>query len=156
MKNLAVLALAVAFLLTTFAFGGSPEYTVKAPAGWEKKTGSSAPEHYMKDGVSLILTIDNAPSEAKTPDAYVEFVKKLYASALKNVKFEPVKKVKINGIDARELCYTGETYGMKMKYDVMFFPKQSKYFTITAGGLETSFDTMKADYQGFFNSFKFK
>jgi hypothetical protein len=151
-----MLSMTLAVFLSASAIAGSPDYILKAPAGWEKKAGSSALEHYMKNGVSLILTVDSAPAEATTPDAYVEFVKKRYARALKNVKFEPVKKLTINGIDARELRYSGETYGMKMKYDVMFIPKQSKYYTITAGGLGSTFDALKADYQAFFNSFKFK
>lgn len=156
MKTTAVVLLSLTFLLTSLAVAGSPEYTVKAPEGWTKNAGSAAPEHYMKNGTSLILTIDTAPAEAKTTDAYVEFVKKQYSRALKNVKFDPVKRLTINGIDARELVYVGETYGIKMKYDVVFFPKQNRYFTITAGGMASTFDSMKADYQAFFNSFKFK
>ncbi len=156
MKATAVIVVALTLVLASLAIAGGAEYTVKAPQGWQKQAGSAAPEHYMKSGVSLILTIDTAPAEATTPDAYVEFVKKKYAKALKNVKFEPVKKLTINGVSARELRYTGETYGMKMKYDVVFIPKQTRYFTITAGGLASTFDALQADYQAFFNSFKFK
>ena len=137
-------------------FGGGSDYTIKAPDGWKKRTTSSAPEHYMKNGVSLMLTIDSAPAEAKTPDGYIEYVKKQLAQTFKNIQFEPVKKLTINGNDARELRYSCEVSSMKMKYDVVYIPRQTKVYTITAGGMAETFDSMKADYQAFFNSFNFK
>jgi hypothetical protein len=155
MKSTVARTLTLVFLLASFAFAGTPEYTVKAPDGWTKNANSAAKEHYMKNGVTLMLTVDTAPSDAKTPDAYVEFVKKQYVRAFKNVKFEPVKKVNINGVDSRELVYTAEVSGIKMKYDMVYIPKQSSYYTFTAGGLATSLDDLKAEYQAFFHSFKF-
>jgi len=149
-----VLALALCFCASAFA--GDADYTIKAPDGWKKRTTSSAPEHYMKNGVTLMLTIDSAPAEASTPDAYVEFVKKQYAGILKNMKFDPVKKLTINGVEARELTYSGETYGMKMKYDVVYVMKQTKVYTMTAGGMGDTFDSMRAEYRSFFNSLKLK
>jgi hypothetical protein len=154
MKTTAVLLLVIAFFLASPATAG--DYTVKAPAGWTKNASSSAPEHYMKNGVSLILTIDSAPAEAKTIDGYVEYVKKMYVKQFKSVKFEPVKKLTIHGNDARELLYTADISGMKMKYDVVFIPRQTKVYTMTAGGLSDTFDPLKPECQTFFNSFKFK
>ena len=151
-RNTLLLFLALYLLVVTLAMAA--EYTVKAPEGWKKHTASSAPEHYMKNGSSLMLTIDSVPAEAKTPDTYVEYVKKLLQKSFKNVQFEPVIKRTINGADARELCYTAEMSGMKMKYDVVYVLKQTKAYTLTAGGMAEMFDSMKADYQAFFNSFK--
>ncbi|HTY01081.1 MAG TPA: DcrB-related protein [Bacteroidota bacterium] len=147
---------ALAIVLSATAFAGEPDYTIKAPDGWKKRTTSSVPEHYMKNGVSMMLTIDSAPPQAKTLDAYVEFAKQQLETAFKNVQFEPVTKLTINGNDARELKYTGEVSGMKMKYDVVYIAKLPKVYTMTAGGLATTFDAMKAEYAAFFNSFKFK
>ncbi|HUI10844.1 MAG TPA: DcrB-related protein [Bacteroidota bacterium] len=154
--------LRIAFLLTlalcfsASAFAGDPDYTIKAPDGWKKRTTSSAPEHYMKNGVTLMLTIDSAPPEAKNLDAYVEFAKKQYAGTLQNLTFDPARKLTINGVDARELVYTGEASGFKMKYDVVYVMRQTKVYTLTAGGMAGTFDSMKADYQSFFSSFKLK
>jgi hypothetical protein len=154
MKTPAVLLLVLAFLVASPAFAG--DYTIKAPEGWTKNASSSVPEHYMKNGVSLILTIDYAPAEAKTIDGYVEYVKKMYEKQFKSVKFEPVKKLTINGNDARELLYTADISGLKMKYDVVFIPKQTKVYTMTAGGLADTFKPLMPECQAFFNSFKFK
>jgi len=156
MKPRTILLLALVLCMSAPVLAGGDDYTIKAPEGWKKQVGSSAPEHYIKNGVSLMLTIDTAPAEAKTPDAYVEFVKKQYAGILKNMKFDPARKVTINGVEARELTYTGETSGMKMKYDVVYVMKQTKVYTLTAGGLASMLDPLKAEYQAFFNSFKLK
>jgi hypothetical protein len=155
MKTPAVFSLLIiALLLTLPAFAG--DYSIKAPDGWQKNASSAAPEHYMKNGVSLILTIDYAPAEAKTIDAYVEYVKKMYQKQFKSVQFEPVKKLSINGNDARELLYTADISGLKMKYDIVFIPRQTKVYTMTAGGLADTFKPMMPECQAFFNSFKFK
>jgi predicted Zn-dependent protease len=156
MKRIAVLVLTLTFVVASLFAAGTPDYTLKVPDGWKKREGSAALEHYMKAGVSMMLTTDYAPAEAKTPDAYVEFVKKLYVKSFKNTQFEPVKKLSVNGNDARELVYTAEVAGMKMKYDVLYVPKDSKYYTLTIGGLAKSFDEVKADCKTIFNSFKFK
>jgi len=156
MKPRLAVLLTLALFVSASTFAGDADYTVKAPDGWKKRSASSAPEHYMKNGVSLMLTIDAAPAEIKTLDAYVEFVKKQYTGVMANLKFDPVKKLTINGMDARELCYSGETSGLQMKYDVVYVMKQSKVYTMTAGGMAQTFDSMKADYKAFFSSFKLK
>jgi hypothetical protein len=92
----------------------------------------------------------------KTPDAYVEYVKKQFAKSFKDITYEPVKHVTINGNDGRELRYSMSMSGMKMKYDVVLIPKLPKVYTLTAGGLAEGFDSMGADYQAFFKSFKLK
>lgn len=156
MKKLFVVLCVLMVIVVAAANAGSGDYTVRVPAGWEKVKGSAAPEHYMKSGVSFILTIDTAPATAKTPDQFVEYVKKQFAGTFKNTKFEPVRKVTINGREGRELVYTGEMSGMKMKYDVVYIPKDGKYYTLTIGGLEMTFDTVKADVSAIVNSFTLK
>ena len=156
MKNRIALFVALLFVLGGPVLAGEPDYIIKFPDGWKKRTESAAPEHYMKNGTSMILTIDYAPAEAKTIDAYVEFVKKQYQKSFKSIQFEPVSKLTINGIDARELKYTADISGMKMKYDVAFIPRQSKVYTLTAGGMGDTFDALKVDCQAIFKSFKFK
>lgn len=132
------------------------DYTIQVPASWTKNTASAAREHYMKSSVSFILTVDTAPASAQTPDAFVAFVKKQLAGTFKNTKFEPVRKVTINGREGRELVYTGEMSGMTMKYDVVYIPKGNQYYTLTFGGLNEMFDTVKADIGAIVNSFKLK
>lgn len=147
----------VAILCTALVAGAAPgDYSIQVPAGWSKNTGSAAKEHYMKGGVSFILTVDTAPATAQAPDAFVEYVKKQLAGTFKNTKFEAVKKVTINGREGRELVYTGEMSGMKMKYDVVYIRKGDQYYTLTFGGLEEMFGTVKADIGAIVNSFKLK
>lgn len=156
MKPRVAFVLALVIYLCATAYAQEADFTVKAPDGWKKRTTSSAPAHYMKNGVSLMLTIDTAPAEAKTLDAYVEYVKKQWATSFKNLQYERVTKLTINGRDARELRYTAEISGMKMKYDVVYVGKQPKVYTMTAGGLADTFDSMNADYRAFFNSLTLK
>ncbi len=156
MNTRSALLLAAALFVCASTFAGEPDYTVKAPDGWKKRTASAAPEHYMKNGVSLLVTIDSAPSQVKGIDAYVDFVKTQLSTTFKNIQFEPVAKLTINGNDARELRYTAQTSGITMKYDVVYVPRGSRVYTLTAGGMSDTFDAMKADYKAFFNSFKFK
>ncbi len=138
------------------AFSAPIDYAVVVPDGWTKNAGSSASDHYTKNGISLMVTIDTAPAGATSQDDYVEFVKKQLKSVFKNLRFEAAKKLFINGKEARELVYTGEISGMKMKYDVVYVPKSGRVYTLTAGGMAGTFDKLNADYRAFFNSFKFK
>lgn len=132
------------------------DYTIQMPAGWTKNAGSAAKEHHMKNGVSFLLTVDTAPASAQSPDAFVEYVKKQLTGTFKNTVFEPVKKVTINGREGRELVYTGEMSGMKMKYDVIYVPKGGQYYTLTFGGLADTFGAVKADIGAIVQSFKLK
>ena len=152
-----VVILSLVIVSTMLAMAVVPEdYTVQVPAGWTKNQGSAAKEHYMKSGVSFILTVDAAPATAKNPDQFVEYVKKQLASTFKNTKFEPVKKITINGREGRELIYTGEISGIKMKYDVFYFARGTMYYTLTFGGMENMFTTVKPDIGAIVHSFKLK
>ena len=156
MKKLGVLLCLVLVSIAVAAFAAPNEYTIQVPAGWKKNLHSAAKEQYMKSGVSFILSVDIAPPSATTPEEFVEYVKKQLTGTFKNTKFEPVKKVTINGREGRELVYTGEISGMKMKYDVFYFPKDSSYYTLTFGGMEVTFASVKADVSSIVNSFKLK
>jgi hypothetical protein len=156
MKTVQIVLLILAMSLAVCATAIGADYTLQIPAGWEKVKGSSALEHFIKNGVSFILTIDQAPPTAKTPDQFVAYAKKALAGAFKNTKFEPAKMVTINGREARELVYTGEVSGMKMKYDVVYIIRDGRVYTLTVGGLEQAFDTVKADCSAIFNSCKLK
>ena len=147
----------IATLCTTLVAGAAPgDYAIQVPAGWTRSTGSAAREHYMKNGASFLLTVDTAPASAQTPDAFVEYVKKQIAGTFKNAKFEPVKKVTVNGREGRELVYTGEISAMKMKYHVVYIPKGVQYYTLTFGGLEETFGAARADIGAIVNSFRLK
>lgn len=156
MKKMSLIIVTLLVFSLALAVAAPGDYTVQVPAGWQKKTGSAAREQYMKDGISFILTVDTAPATAKTPDAYVEFVKKQLAGAFKNTKFEPVKRSMINGREARELVYTGEMSGIRMQYDVVYVQKGNQYYTLTFGGMQETFETVRADIRAIINSFKLK
>jgi hypothetical protein len=156
MKKMSLLLATLLVCAMTAAAAVPADYTIQVPAGWVKNAGSSAREQYMKSGVSFILTVDTAPATVKTPDQYVEFVKKQLAGVFKNTKFEPVKKITVSGRDARELMYTGEMSGIKMQYDVVYVQKGNQYYTLTFGGMQETFDTVRSDVRAIVNSFKLK
>lgn len=156
MKNKSIFLVVLLVCAMTVAFAAAGDYSVQVPAGWEKKAGSAAREHYMKSAVSFILTVDTAPAGAKTPDQYVEFVKKQLAGTFKNTRFEPVKKITVNGRDARELVYTGEISGIKLQYDVVYIQKGEQYYTLTFGGMQEMLSTVRGDVKAIVNSFKLK
>jgi hypothetical protein len=156
MKTFVAVILLALCCINLAAIAAPADYTLQMPAGWGKNAGSAAKEQYIKNGVSFILTVDTAPASATTPEAFVEYVKKQLAGTFKNTSFGPVKKVTINGREGREMVYTGEISGMKMKYDVVYIPKGSQYYTLTFGGLEDMFDSVKADIGAIVNSFKLK
>jgi|WetSurMetagenome_2_1015567.scaffolds.fasta_scaffold315919_1 hypothetical protein len=149
---LSILTMSLAVCTTAVA----ADYTLQIPPGWDKVKGSTALEHFMKKGVSFILTVDQAPPSAKTPDEFVAYAKKALTGAFKNVKFEPVKMVSINGREAREVVYTGEVSGIKMKYDAVYILRNGTVYALTIGGSEQTFEAVKADYSAIFNSFKMK
>ena len=156
MKRSRAVLFVLTLLVTMTACASAADYTLQMPPGWSAVKGSSALEHFMKNGISFMLTIDQMPSTTKTPDHYVAYVKKALAGAFKNVKFEPAKMLTINGREARELVYTGEVSGMKMKYDVVYIPVNGRVYTMTVGGLEQGFEAVKGDGTAIFNSFKLK
>jgi hypothetical protein len=156
MKRITAILTFAQVFITFVSLAAAGDYTLQVPAGWSKNAGSAAKEQYIKSGVSFILTVDTAPATATTPDAFVEHVKTQLAGTFKNTKFGPVKKVTINGRDGREIVYTGEISGMKMKYDVVYIPKGNRYYTLTFGGLESMFDAVKAEIGLIVNSFKLK
>jgi predicted Zn-dependent protease len=156
MKKTSVFVVILLMCAITAAIAAPADYTIQVPAGWTKNAGSAAREQYMKDGISFILTVDTAPAGVKTPDQFVEYVKKQLAGAFKNTKFETVKKITVNGRDARELLYTGEISGIKMQYDVVYVPNGEKYYTLTFGGMQNMFGGVRADIKAIVNSFKLK
>jgi hypothetical protein len=70
---------------------------------------------------------------------------------------EPVVAGKKDGCDTRELRYTAESDGMKMKYDVLYIFSKGKAHTLTAGTLAKYFTAaFEEDIKVFFTSFEFK
>jgi len=144
-------------MLSVTVFALEADFTVKVPDGWTKKPESAALAHYQKSAGSMIITRDYMPSEANTPDAYIEFVKVQLGKTFKNVKYDQVIPGKMDGYETREVIYSAEISGMKFKYDVLYIFNNGKAYTLTGGNLSDLFnDAFKADLKIFFTSFKFK
>ena len=133
------------------------DFTMTIPAGWTQRTQSTALAQYKKAGASLIVTADVMPQNANTPDAYIAFVKEQLGKVLQGIVYEPVVAGKQDGHDTRELKYTAQSSGIKMKYDVLYVFNKGKAYTLTAGTMADFFTaSIAADVKLFFSSFKFK
>ena len=144
-------------LIALQAFAAELNFTITAPDGWTKKDKSSALAQYQKGGNSFIITADLMPADAKTPDEYITFVKSKLEGVFKKITFETIISDKKDGYVTRELKYTAETSGIKMKYDVLYIFNKGKAYTLTAGAIDFLYDDkFVADVKAMFSSFKFK
>jgi len=140
-----------------FLFAADELFTLTAPDGWEKKTGSAALAHYQKGTGSFIITVDVMPAEANTPDKYIEFVKAKLEKALGKCTFEPVVSGKKDTLETRNLKYSILMSGMKLNYDVCYIFKTDKAYTLTSCNLEQSIDKQyQSDIKTFVTTFKLK
>ncbi len=139
------------------AFGAEADFTVSVPNGWVKKDKTTALAQYQKGPGSLIITADYMPSVCKTPDQYIDYVKTQLSKTFKSITYESVVKGKKDGLETRELFYTIDLSGMKMKYDVFYVFKNSKAYTLTTANMLDLFDAgFAADLKAIFSSFKLK
>ena len=148
----------VAVLLFVFVVAGvyADDYNLSVPNGWTKKS-SAALAQYQNGTGTFILTADTMPQKANTPDSYIEFVKEQLKGVFKEITFEPVVKGSKNGLETRELKYSAITYGMTLKYDVLYVFVKDKAYTLTSSNLAGSIDKQfAADRELFFSSFRLK
>ena len=138
-------------------FAADADFTMTVPNGWTQRTKSTALAQYQKGPRSFIVTADAMPQNANSPDTYVAFVKEQLGKAFKTIAYEPVVAGKIDGHDTRELKYTVDTSGIKMKYDVLYVFNKGKAYTLMAATMADFYDAaFAADIKAFFTSFKFK
>lgn len=138
-------------------FGAPSGFSISVPAGWTTKEGSASLAHYMKGVGSLIVTADTMPANASAPDSYVAFVKERLMKAFPKAVFEPVLKGKKGPHETRELRYSAEMSGIKLKYDIFYVFRNGKAYTLTAGNIAAAFDdSFSKDVTMFFSSFALK
>jgi hypothetical protein len=130
--------------------------TVTPPAGWEPVEGSVAIAQYMKDGASFIVTADSMPSEARTPDAFINFAKGMFSKTFDGTTFGDAQKLTIAGSDGWMLPFSCKVSGFVMKYNIYYIFKDGKAYTFTCGALSDNFDQLKGDYDAFMASVKFQ
>ncbi len=131
----------------------SPKISVSVPAGWTKME-SVALAQYMKETASFIVTSNVAPSEAKGQDDYVGLAKSEFKKIFTDVSFSEAKKITVNGMEGQDFEFSATVSGLKMKYRVVYFFKDSQVYTLTCGALGGDFDKMAAEYQSMIESFK--
>jgi len=135
----------------------SLDFSLIVPKGWTQRTQSKALAQYKKGPGSFLVTADTMPQTANTPDGYVAFVKGQLGQAFKSVTYEPVVAGRTDGHDSRELKYSADASGIKMKFDVLYVFKEGKAYTLTGGTMADFFTPeFEADLKAFFGSFKFK
>lgn len=147
-------AVSVLFALVPFLY--AEDYSLSAPAGWERKA-SAAPAQYQNGTGTFILTIDAMPATASLPDSYMEFVKEQLRGAFKEISFEPIVKGTKDSYETRELRYSVVTYGMTLRYDTLYVFAKGKAYTLTTSNLSGSVDKrFLADVSAFFSGFRVK
>ena len=138
-------------------FAADADFTMTIPSGWTQRTQSTALAQYKKGPGSFIVTADAMPQEAKTPDAYIAFIKQQLGGTFKGISYEPVVAGQKDGNDTRELKYTTNTSGIKMRFDVLYIFNKGKAYTLGAANMADFYTaSFAADVQVFFTSFKFK
>lgn len=126
--------------------------------GWDTVQGSTALIQYLKDGNSVIATRDIMPSEAKTPEDYIKFVKDKFSDAFNNVSYEDVSQIGVSDPNKYLLVYTynikvgGADYQMKAWITYIFH--EGYAYTLTCGALSDNFKAAEADFRIFIESFK--
>jgi predicted Zn-dependent protease len=138
-------------------FAADADFTMTIPSGWTQRTQSTALAQYKKGPGSFIVTADVMPQQANTPDAYIVFIKQQLGGTFKGIGYDPVIAGKKDGNDTRELKYTVDASGMKMKFDVLYIFNKGKAYTLTAASMADFYTaSFAADIKVFFTSFKFK
>jgi len=121
---IALVLLGLGFISPVFA--ADVDFTMTVPGGWTPRTQSKALAQYKKGPGSLIVTADSMPQHANTPDAYVDFVKEQLGTVFSKIVYEPVVAGNIDGHDTRELTYTVDSSGVKLKFDVLYVFRKGK------------------------------
>jgi len=150
-------ALLASLLAVLVVFGSfADDYLLSVPNGWVKKE-SAAKAQYQNGTGTFILTIDTLPSNADTPDSYIQFIKEQLRGAFKEISYESVVNGKKDTYETRELKYSVVTYGMTLKYDVLYVFVNSKAYTLTTSNLAGAIDKrFLADVDVFFSGFRIK
>jgi len=148
----ASVAIMMAFVLAAGVYADG--YHLSVPNGWTKKS-SAALAQYQNGTGTFILTVDTMPQKANTPDSYIEFVKEQLKGVFKEITFEPAVKGNKGKLETRELRYSVITYGMTLKYDVLYVFVKDKAYTLTSSNLAASIDRQfTSDRELFFSSFE--
>lgn len=126
--------------------------------GWNKVEGSTALIQYLKDGNSVIVTRDIMPSDAKTPESFIEYVKGMLSKTFDSVGFEDASQMGISDPNKHLLVYTyslkvgGADYQMKAWAAYIFHDNYA--YTLTCGALSNNFSNLEGDFKTFMESFK--
>ncbi len=118
---------------------------VTAPVGWVPNASNAS--MMMKGSGTYSIKVEYMPAEARTPDAFIDYVKKALGKTFKNCTFGPVVKLKVSGYEARRMEYAANVYGMKMKYIVLYVFDGSRVPSLTCGAMEGEFAKLKSDYE---------
>jgi len=146
----------LASLLAVLSVFGSfaDDYALSVPKGWIRKESAAKAQYHNGTG-TFILTLDTLPSSANTPDSYILFIKEQLQGVFKEISFETVRKSKKDTLETRELKYSVVTYGMTLRYDVLYVFVNDKAYTLTTSNLAGAIDKQfLADIEMFFSGFK--
>ncbi|PKL38848.1 MAG: hypothetical protein CVV44_08240 [Spirochaetae bacterium HGW-Spirochaetae-1] len=119
--------------------------TVVAPAGWTPNTTN--PNVMMKGTGTYTIKPEYMPGNANTPDAFVEFAKSALQKSFKNCKFGPTSSLTISGHEARRFEYSGDVFGMKMSYIMLYVFSDGRAHSLTCGAMTAEFGKLKQDYE---------
>lgn len=133
---------------------GTVVIEVTPPDGWEKNEASVLPVHYMKGTASFMVKAE--PFVGATLDDVVDEALAMYKNSFENVSvIGEIEPATVNEKDARKLTFTCTVSNMNMKYLYVYLFAADQCYVITFGDLESSFDTLTADYEAILDNIQF-
>lgn len=131
--------------------------SVTSPAGWEPQEGEGLLACYNKDSATFLVTREAIPAEADDDfDQFIEFVKGKFADTFDLIDVEEATALEVAGYEARELCFTAETFGLEMKYRVVYVFRDGYAYALTCGALAGEYAGLEGGFNSFIDSFGFE
>lgn len=147
-------AVLISLAVLSAAFAADQDFSITVPDGWDRNNDTNALALYQSDSGALIVSVETMPSDAATPDAYLEVVRKKYVETFKNCELEGVVAGKKGAHDSRQMRMSVTIYGINMKYDILYVFRGKKAYALTSCALESNIDgKYLADIKTFFDSF---
>ncbi|MDF2686594.1 MAG: hypothetical protein K0S55_1776 [Clostridia bacterium] len=127
---------------------------VTLPEGWEPVEGSVLPVQYMKNTASFMIKEEGFAGP--TLDDVVKQAEAAFESAFENVEIEGTGTGSVDGNDSREMVFTCDIGGMKMKFDYVYAIVDGKTYAITFADLEETYNDLESEFGEIFRSIKFE
>ena len=133
---------------------GAVTIEITPPDGWKPVEGSVIPVQYMKGTASFM--VKSEPFSSATLDDVVNEALEIYQNSFDNLQVQgEVEPLTVDEKDARKLVYTCTIGNIDSKFLYVYLFAAGKTYVITFGDLESTFDTLAADYETILSNIHF-